>query len=135
MVTTTKQIRHRGPAQKRVLDADVILLRKVNVKKIGAGIYEKIAQTALRPGEYEGDQPWFQDGFVAGEQPRNAMVAQAIMDTTLGFAIARTDSGEILAEFDKSEVEKAETVTHSATTQLAVDVMLDKVADDEEEVA
>lgn len=133
MVTTTKQIRHKGPQQVRVLDRDVILLRKIDVRKMGAGIYEKIANTSLSPGELEGDQPWFLEGYVAGEQPRNAMVADAIMRTTLGFAIARTDSGEILAEFDKSEVEKAERVTHSATTQLAVDVALNH-ADDEGEI-
>ena len=94
-----QNIKHRGPAQVRVIDRDVILLRKVNFRKMRPGIVEKIAQTALRPNDYEGDQPWFGDGYVAGEQPRDALLSAAIMEATTGFAIARTDSGEILAEF------------------------------------
>lgn len=116
--------RHRGPAQKRVLDGDVILLRKVNFKKMGNGIVDRLSRTALRPGEYEGDQPWFLDGYVAGEQPRDALISEAIMKNTLGFAIARTDSGDIIAEFDKKDVVKAENVTHNARVELAVDVAL-----------
>lgn len=122
MATTVT--RHRGPAQKRVLDGDVILLRKVNFRKMGAGLVDRLRKTALRPGEYEGDQPWFLEGYVAGEQPRDALISQSIMENTTGFAIARTDSGDILAEFGKDEVVKAENVTHSARVELAVDVAL-----------
>lgn len=132
MVTTTRSIRHRGPAQKRPIDADVILLRQLDLRKVGAGIIDKIANTNLRPGEKEKEFPWFADGFVAGEHPRDAMVARAITEATIGFAIARTDSGEILASFGKDEVERAENVTHGAKVELAIDVMLgEEKADDE----
>lgn len=131
MATTTT--RHRGPAQKRVLDGDVILLRKVNFRKIGDGIVDLISKTALRPGEYEGDQPWFLDGYIAGEQPRDALISKSIMENTTGFAIARTDSGDILAEFGKNEIVKAENVTHSARVELAVDVALAQAEAEEAE--
>lgn len=131
MVTT--QTRHRGPAQKRVLDGDVILLRKVNFRKMGAGIVDRLRKTALRPGEYEGDQPWFLEGYVAGEQPRDALISEAIMQNTTGFAIARTDSGDILTEFGKDDVVRAENVTHSARIELAVDVALKESAEQDED--
>lgn len=124
MATTSRNIRHRGPQQTRVLDRDVILLRRVDFKKMGAGIVERLAQTALRPKEYEGDMPWFPMGYIAGEQPRDALITQSIMQNTIGFAIARTDSGEIIKEFSKNEGPRAEQVTHSARIELAVDVAL-----------
>lgn len=129
----TSSVKHRGPAQKRVIDADVILLRKVNFRKLGPGLVDRIASTALRPKEYEGDQPWFPDGYVAGEQPRDAMLSAAIMNATEGFAIARTDSGEILAEYGKNDVVKASEITRSAKVQLAFDVALDSKDEEEDE--
>jgi len=116
-----------------VLDGDVILLRKVNFRKMGAGIVDRLRKTALRPGEYEGDQPWFLEGYVAGEQPRDALISEAIMQNTTGFAIARTDSGDILTEFGKDDVVRAENVTHSARIELAVDVALKESAEQDED--
>lgn len=118
-------LKHRGPQQKSVLDGDVILLRKIDITKIGGGVYDKIRNASLRQGELEGDQPWFLENYVAGEQPRDAMVSRAIMQATTGFAIARTDSGEILTKFGKNDVVRAEDATHSARITLAVDVELD----------
>lgn len=119
-----ENIRHRGPQQTRVLDRDVILLRKVDLRAMGDGVTRKLADTQLAPREYERDMPWFRDGYIAGEQPRDALLTQAIMQNTLGFAIAKTDSGEIVAEFDRDEAARAEKVTHSATVTLAIDVAL-----------
>jgi hypothetical protein len=129
----TSSIRHRGPQQKRVLDGEVILLRKVNFRKMGAGIVDRLAKTALRRDEYEGDMPWFGDGYIAGEQPRDALMTRTIMENTIGFAIARTDSGEILAEFDKNEVARAEEITHNAKSNLAIDIVLKQSENDENE--
>ena len=128
----TSSVRHRGPAQVRVIDRDVILLRKVNFRMLGPGLIDRIAKTALRPKEYEGDQPWFLDGYVAGEQPRDAMLSAAIMKATTGFAIARTDSGEILAEFGKDQVVEASRITDTAKVQLAIDVTVGDEADQNE---
>jgi hypothetical protein len=129
----TSDVKHRGPQQVRVIDRDVILLRKVNTRKLGPGLMDRIASTSLRPKEYEGDQPWFMDGYVAGEQPRDALLSKAIMEATIGFAIARTDSGEILAEFGKDEVVRASQITETATVQLAIDVALSETAKDDED--
>lgn len=130
-MATAAQIRHRGPGQKRVLDGDVILLRKVNFAGIGPGFVERIGNTALRPGEYERDMPWFTEGYIAGEQPRDAMITNAIMQNTTGFAIARVDDGSIITSFNRNEAEKAERVTHSARVELAVDVALSQAEEDE----
>jgi hypothetical protein len=124
-------IRHRGPQQTRVLDRDVILLRKVNMRKMGPGLVDKLSKTALRPKEYEGDMPWFGDGYIAGEHPRDALMTQAIMQNTTGFAIARTDSGDIIAEFEKHEAARAEKVRASAKVELAVDVALRETDEDD----
>jgi hypothetical protein len=121
----------RGPAQRTVLDGDVILLRKVNFKKMPPGILERIKNTNLRPKELEGDQPWFLDGYVAGEHPRDIGVTKEIMKATQGFAIAKTETGEIMAEFSKTDVVKAENTAHSAKVTLALNVDL---PDEEEEI-
>ena len=114
----------RGPAQKTVLDGDVILLRKVNFRKMPGGIVERIRNTNLRPKELEGDQPWFLDGYVSGEHPRDVAVSREILKATEGFAIAKTETGEVMTEFSRNDVEKAERVTHSAKVTLAIDVEL-----------
>lgn len=132
----TSAISHRGPSQRRVLDADVILLRKVNFKKLGGGIVDMLRNTNLRAGEPEGDMPWFLDGYVAAEQPRDYMVSVALLGATKGFAIARTDNGEILAEFGTGDLVRASKIASSAKAELAVDVMLeagDRPSEDDEE--
>jgi hypothetical protein len=123
----------RGPAQRYVLDGDVILLRKINVRKVGANIMDMLARTNLRPGELEGDMPWFLDGYVAGEQPRSIELTEAIIAATTGFAVARTDSGDIMVEFNKDEAQKAEDTAHSAKTTLAVDVNLEHAVEEDED--
>jgi len=132
-VARAKAIHNRGPAQKRVLDSDVILLRKVNFKKLGAGFVDLLRYTPLRPGEPEGDMPWFPDGYIAAEQPRDYLVSVAILGATKGFAIARTDTGEILAEFETKDLERASNIASKAKAELAVAVMLSEGDTPEEE--
>lgn len=122
----TSAIKHRGPAQHRVLDGDVILLRKVSFKKLGAGIVERLRATNLRAGEPEGDQPWFLDGYVAAEQPRDIGMSRALLTATKGFAIARTDNGDILAQFDVNDYVRASEIAGKAKAELAVGVMLEE---------
>lgn len=129
-------VKQRGPAQKRVLDNDVILLRKVNFKKLGPGLTDVLRNTSLRPGEPEGDMPWFLDGYIAAEQPRDYMVSRALLDVTRGFAIARTDNGEILAEFATADLPRAADIASKAKVEMAVGVLLnegDKPSDDEDD--
>ncbi len=121
-------INHRGPAQTRVLDNDVILLREVSFRKLGAGITDMLRQTHLRAGEPEGDQPWFAEGYVAAEQPRDYMISVALLEATTGFAIARTDNGEILAHFEVKEYGKAADIASKARIDMAVNIMMDEGA-------
>lgn len=131
--TRSPRQKHRGPAQRYVLDGPVILLRKVNFKKIPPGIIGMIQQTNLRPKELEGDQPWFPSGYVAAEQPRNLIVSKALLDATLGYAIADNDTGEILREFKKSDYIEADAVHKSAKVGLRMEVDLEPDAEDDED--
>jgi len=124
----SRSIKHKGPAQNRVLDNDVILLRKVDFKKLG-GVVGILQVTNLRPGTPEGDMPWFLDGYVAAEQPRDIGVSRALLEATEGFAIARTDSGEIIANFKTSDLVKASRIAQSAKAELAVNIMVAAAAD------
>ena len=64
--------------------------------------------------------------------PRDAILSAAIKKATTGFAIARTDSGEILAEFGKDQVVEASRITDTAKVQLAIDVTVGDEADQNE---
>ncbi len=128
-------IQHKGPAQKRVLDNDVILLREVNFKKLGPGLTDTLRTTHLRAGEPEGDQPWFVDGFVAAEQPRDYNMSVALLNATLGFAIARTDNGEILAQFPVNEYVKAADIANKAKIDMAVNILMGEDDAQLEEIA
>lgn len=134
---TTRAIKHRGPAQTRVLDRDVILLRKVNFKSLGRNFVDTLASTNLRAGEPEGDMPWFMDGYVAAEQPRSYQESLALLDATEGFALARTDTGVILAEFGVDDYVKASDIAYNAKAEVAVNIMADakkvEVEDDDDD--
>ena len=134
-MASTTSIRHRGPAQKRVLDGEVILLRKVDFKKLGRNIVDMLRVTNLRAGEPEGDMPWFLDGYIAAEQPRDYMISVALLEATQGFAIARTDTGDILAEFETKELARASEIATTARVEMAVDILMgqDKVAQADEQ--
>jgi hypothetical protein len=115
-----------------VLDRDVILLRKVNFKKLGRNFVDTLASTNLRAGEPEGDMPWFLDGYVAAEQPRAYQESVALLEATEGFALARTDTGSILAEFGVGDYVKASDIANKAKAEVAVNIMTEAKADDDE---
>lgn len=121
---STKSIKHQGPQQTRVLDNDVVLLRLLDTKSMGRDLMGVIAGTRLGGDLREGEQDWFLDGYVAADQPRDQMMAAAISDNTIGFAIARSDSGEILAKFPRNEFQRADEVARTARVELAVNVAL-----------
>lgn len=127
-------IKHRGPQQERVMDKDVILLRKLNKRAMGPDLMNILSNTRLGGDIKEGDQDWFLDGYVAADQPRDVMMSQLIAEHTTEYAIARTDSGEILATFPKRDFKRADHVARSARVELAVDIALretEETADDE----
>jgi hypothetical protein len=126
-------IKHRGPAQTRVLDNDVVLLRKLDVRRMGSALMEILYRTRLGGDIKEGDQDWFLDGYVAADQPRDAAMSQAIAENTIGFAIARSDNGEILATFPKNEFRRADEIARTARVELAVDIAMREFDDEGDE--
>lgn len=124
-------IKHRGPAQVHTLDNDVILLRQVDFKRLGANLVSILRTTDLRPGEKEGDMPWFLEGFVSVDHPRDLEMSRAILNATLGFGIARTDTGEVLATFERDQFERASKIAAKSQAQTAVQILMEE--EDEED--
>lgn len=117
-------VNHRGPQQKRVLDGDVILLRKINPAVLGRPLHEALRGTQLGGGNKEGDQDWFLDNYLAADQPRDSNTTKAIIDATVGYAIARTDNGQIIASFNAKEGRRASIIADTARAELAVDIAM-----------
>ena len=136
-MANSRNLTHRGPQQERVLDRDVILLRKLDTRKVGGELMNVLAGTRLGGDQKEGQQDWFLDGYIAADQPRDSMMSQLIVEHTVGYAIARTDSGEILATFPKKEFRRADEVARNARVELAVNVAMreSEYDDDDDESA
>ena len=125
-------IKHKGPQQKRVLDGDVILLRKIDPSVLGRPLHESLAGTQLGGGHREGQQDWFLDNYLAADQPRNSDTTRAIIEATIGYAIARTDNGQIIATFPKTDGRRAAHVADSARAELAVDIAMREYDDSQD---
>lgn len=113
------------PAQVGPLDRDVLVLRKLNAKKIPDGVYTMLAEQHIHPGIAEGLMPWFKDGYVSNDMPRTTQITEFVLDATEGFAIARTDNGEILREFGPEDLAKADAIVSKARVELAIKVQLE----------
>lgn len=114
----------RPPQQTTVLDRDVAVLRRLDMKMIPDGIYDILATTNLEPGVQEQQVAWFEDGFVANDHPRDGLVSKILIQATLGFVVARTDTGEILHDFGM-DLASADRAAASARIKLDVDFELD----------
>lgn len=128
------KVKAKGPAQVTVLSRDVAVLRKLNMKKIGPGLYDILAKTNLEPGIQESQVSWFDEGYVSNDHPRDAMVSHALIDATTGFAVARTDTGEIMAKFAKDQLAEADRVAASAKIKLDINVDLTASDEDDEDL-
>lgn len=127
----SSSIKHRGAAQIHALDDDLILLRQVDFKQLGSNVVDMLRNTDIRPGEKEGDQAWFLDGYITCNHPRDYQMSVELLGATTGYGIARTDTGEVLAEFEQNAYSKAAKVAdraHNAKT--TVNILLDE--EDEE---
>lgn len=113
----------KPPQQVTVLDRDVVVLRKLDMKMIPDGIYDVLAKTNLEPGVQEQQLPWFDDGYVANDHPRDSIVVKFLIAATEGFVVARTDNGEILHDFGL-DLAGADTAASSAKIRLDIDVDL-----------
>ena len=111
------------------LDADLVVLRKVDVKPLSVRVtpnapttMEMIGSGHVEQGLRESQLTWFKDGYVLNDQPRTSIITDEIIDATVGFAIARTDTGEILREGGKDSLGKMLGLVKGARMSLAVDV-------------
>lgn len=136
MVKTRTRNKITGPAQVTPLSRDVIVLRKINWKKIPGGIIAKIAEAQLEPGQPEEEMPWFSKGYIANDQPHSPAITEFIIRNTKGFAIARVDTGEIIRTGTIDDLETFDQAVSRARVQLSIDVDLDgdEEEDDENEL-
>jgi hypothetical protein len=106
---------------------DLIVLRKVDKGRIDPAIMEIIGDTDLLPHLKESAMPWFKEGFVANDHPRDIMVSDELIAATDGFAVARSDSGEILREYDGPDaLVRAESAASRGKVRVAFDFEFDE---------
>lgn len=127
-----RKIKVKPAQQQTVLSKELAVLRKINFAKMNPNIAEIVALTQLEPEVAESEMAWFQSGYISNGHPRSSDVAEEIMATTTGFAVGRTDTGEILQEFTGADaLMRAERAVAGAKVKLAIDVDLDE---EEEEI-
>jgi len=126
-----ENVKHRGPQQKRVVDGDVILLRKINPRKMG-GLMQELRFTQLAPNEPEGDMPWFLENYVACDHPRSVEMSKALLDATVGYAVARVDNGEILVDLPGTveSYQRAAGIANSVKIENAINMVVQEQEED-----
>jgi hypothetical protein len=106
---------------------DIIVLRKIDKGAIDPATWDIVATQNLVPHVPERTMPWFAQGFVANDHPRDSFVAQELMDATVGFGIARSDTGQVLREYDgPNALIRAESAAKGARINLAIEVDIDE---------
>ena len=134
----TLRSKTKEPQQITPLKRELAVLRKVNMRFPGMSARERdnmqsiLALTQLEPGVPESDMSWFSEGYVSNDQARDFIVTEALIAHTLGFAVARTDTGEIVKTYGKSNLKAAEKAVAGARLQLSVDVDLEAEEDEPE---
>ncbi len=123
------------------LDAPLVILRKVDVPALSKRISEHSPTTMeligsgyVEQGLEEKSTVWFADGYVLNDQPRDVILTEEIMEHTKGFAIARTDTGEILTEGGPKSFAKFVDMVANAKLQVSVGVAGLEEADEDEGV-
>jgi len=102
---------------------DIIVLRKIDKGRLDPAVLEIIGDTDLLPHLQEKSMPWFKQGFVANDHPRDIFVSDELIAATDGFAVARSDNGEILREYDgPNALIRAESAAASAKPRIEVDI-------------
>lgn len=142
MAVQTRKTKVKGPQQITVLSMDLAVLRKIDMNfpgeqpKVRGNIIEMLGLTQLEPGVPESEMPWFSQGFVSNDHPREAIVASKLVQHTIGFAVARTDTGEILREYGPDGMRRAEAAVANAKPVLSAEILMDDEdeAEDEPEV-
>lgn len=129
---------HYDPQRFGRLRDPVIVLRKVNVKKLlkretptADTAWELIGKGQVQLHLREDALPWYEQGFIVNDNPRDEKVARDIAKATIGFAIARSDTGEILKAYGPTELLQA--VEDAASVQLMLKPTIQKIAPTAEE--
>lgn len=110
---------------------DLIVLRKVDKGGIDPAAMQIIGETDLLPHLQEKSMPWFRQGFVTNDHPRDIFVSDELVAHTEGFAVARSDNGEILREYDGPDaLVRAENAASKGKVRVEynIDIEEDKVA-------
>ena len=116
----------------RLKDA-VLVLRKVNINKLqhranpqADTAWELIGKGQVQLHLYEYQLPWYKDGFIINDNPRDEKVARDIMKATIGFALARSDTGEVIKVYGPSEMQAA--YDDAASVTLTIKPILTRLA-------
>lgn len=133
---------HYDPQKFGRLRDPVIVLRKVNVKKLqrretptADTAWELIGKGQLQLHVKESSLPWYEQGLIVVEQPRDEKVSRDIMKATLGFAIARSDTGEVLKAYGPDGLLEAIGDANSVTLSIKPQIVRTKTAEEEDEEA
>lgn len=129
---------HYNPEKFGRLSKAVVVLRKVNINKLlkretptADTAWELIGKGQVQLHLKESDLPWYEQGLIVLDQPRDEKVARDIMKATLGFAVARSDTGEVLKAYGPNGLSEA--IADAEGITLTIKPMITKVASDEEE--
>lgn len=129
---------HFDPQKFGRLNRPVVVLRKVNINKLqkretptADTAWELIGKGQLQLHLREDALPWYADGLIVNDQPRDEKVARDIHKATIGFAIARSDTGEVLKVYGPDGMDEA--IADAAGVQLMLKPIITKVESEAEE--
>ena len=108
---------------------DMLVLRKVDKGRLDPATWDIIGETNILPKVKENTMPWHRQGFVANDHPRDTFVSEELLAATEGFAVARSDTGEIVREYDgPNALIRAESAASGARVRLTYDIEMDEEA-------
>lgn len=119
---TLRDLSGRQVEDTSIFAHDMIVLRKVDKGALDPATMEIIGDTDLLPHLQERAMPWFRQGYVANDHPRDQFVSQELVEATDGFAVARSDTGEIVRTFTGPDaLVRAERAAAGARVSLAIE--------------
>jgi hypothetical protein len=124
---------HKGTYDTALVNQDLVVLRHIDLDKIDPETYALAGDANIEYKTQERSLLWFRDGYVLNDQPRVFDLVKELMAATLGFAVGRPDTGQILA--DNLTLRQAEAAIAGATTKLALNITIPKIEDDNDGVA
>lgn len=127
--------RKSAPINVSRLAPPLVVLRKVDVRALSRRLPNEVESTwdfigkgQVDAGVNESETVWYGEGLILNDQPRSGGVTDEIIANTLGFAVARTDNGEIVDEYPT--LVAAEAAVASARLSVNVSVEQDDPEDE-----